>query len=101
MDNNGAERAARPAAVARKNYYGSGSKWSGDLLVMLMSLLQTLRIHRIDPRAYLTAYLEACAKNGSKAPADITRWLPWNFVPPETPVARDLPQGDQPRGPAP
>jgi transposase len=101
MDNNGAERAARPAAVARKNYYGSGSKWSGDLLVMLMSLLQTLRIHRIDPRAYLTAYLEACAKNGSKAPADITRWLPWNFVPPETPVARDLPQGDQPQGPAP
>jgi transposase len=101
MDNNGAERAARPAAVARKNYYGSGSKWSGDLLVMLMSLLQTLRIHRIDPRAYLTAYLEACANHGSKAPADITRWLPWNFVPPETPAARDLPQGDQPRGPAP
>ena len=52
MDNNGAERAARPAAVARKNDYGSGSKWSGDLWVMLMSLLQTLRLHRIDPRAY-------------------------------------------------
>lgn len=101
MDNNGAERAARPAAVARKNYYGSGSKWSGDLLAMLMSLLQTLRLHRLDPRAYLTAYLEACANCGSKAPADITPWLPWNFVPPETPAARDLPQGDQPRGPAP
>jgi transposase len=101
MDNNGAERAARPAAVARKNYYGSGSKWSGDLLARLMSVLQTLRIHGIDPRVYLTAYLEACAKNGSKAPADITRWLPWNFVPPEIPAARDLPPRDQPRGPAP
>lgn len=101
MDNNGAERAARPAAVARKNYYGSGSKWSGNLLVMLMSLLQTLRIHRIDPRAYLTAYFEACANHGSKAPDDITRWLPWNFVPPEPPAARDLPQDSQPRGPAP
>jgi len=42
MDNNGAERAARAVAVARKNYYGSGSKWSGQLLVMLLSLLQTL-----------------------------------------------------------
>jgi len=101
IDNNGAERAARPAAVARKNYYGSGSKWSGDLLVRLMSLLQTLLIHRLNPRAYLTAYLEACANNGSKPPDDITRWLPWNFVPPETPAARDLPQGGQPRGPAP
>jgi transposase len=101
MDNNGAERAARPAAVARKNYYGSGSKWSGDLLAMLMTLLQTLRLHRIDPRAYLTAYLDACANHGSKAPDDITRWLPWNFVPPEPPVARDPPQGDQPLGPTP
>jgi transposase len=101
MDNNGAERAARPAAVARKNFYGSGSKWSGDLLAMLMTVLQTLRLHRIDPRVYLTAYLEACANHGSKAPADITPWLPWNFVPPKTPAAPDLPQGDQPLGPAP
>jgi transposase len=101
MDNNGAERAARPAAVARKNFYGSGSKWSGDLLAMLMSLLQTLLLHRLNPRVYLTAYLEACAGNGSKPPADVTCWLPWNFVPPENPAARDLPQGGQPRGPAP
>jgi transposase len=101
MDNNGAERAARPAAVARKNYYGSGSKWSGDLLAMLMTVLQTLRLYGIDPCAYLTVYFEACANHGSKAPADITPWLPWNFVPPETPAAQDLPQGGQPRGPAP
>lgn len=102
MDNNGAERAARPAAVARKNYYGSGSKWSGNLLVMLMTLLQTLRIHRINPRDYLTTYLEACAKNGTKPPSDITCWLPWNFVQPENSAAlRDLPQSDQPLGPAP
>ncbi len=101
MDNNGAERAARPAAVARKNFYGSGSKWSGELLVMLMTLLQTLRLHQINPRPYLTAYLEACANHGSKAPEDITSWLPWNFVPPKIPAAEDFPQGGQPRGPAP
>jgi hypothetical protein len=27
MDNNAAERANRPVAVARKNYYGSGALW--------------------------------------------------------------------------
>jgi len=79
MDNNGAERAVRPAAIARKNFYGSGAKWSGELMAMLMSLFQTLLLHQVDPRKYLTAYLQACADNGSRAPADIEPWLPWNF----------------------
>ena len=79
MDNNGAERVVRPAAIARKNYYGSGSKWSGNLLVWLMTLLQTLSLHKVDPRKYLTAYLQACADNGAKAPKDIGPWMPWNF----------------------
>jgi transposase len=79
MDNNGAERAVRPAAIARKNFYGSGAKWSGELMAMLMSLFQTLLLHQVDPRKYLTAYLQSCADNGSRAPADIEPWLPWNF----------------------
>jgi hypothetical protein len=31
MDNNTAERAERGPVVGRKNYYGSGSLWSGQL----------------------------------------------------------------------
>ena len=31
MDNNASERAGRGPAVARKNFYGSGSLWSGRL----------------------------------------------------------------------
>jgi transposase len=31
MDNNTAERDARLAVVGRKNFYGSGSLWSGQL----------------------------------------------------------------------
>lgn len=92
MDNNGAERAARPAAVARKNYYGSGAKWSGELLIMLFSLLQTLLLHKKDPRKYLTGYLQACANNGSIPPADLTHWLPWNFA---TAEARSTGSGTQ------
>jgi transposase len=79
MDNNGAERAGRPAAVGRKNYYGSGSVWSGQLMVMMMTLFQTLALHGLDDREYLMAYLEACAQNQGRVPSDLTPWLPWNF----------------------
>jgi transposase len=80
MDNNGAERAIRPGAIGRKNYYGSGSRWSAQLLAMMLTLLQTLVLHKINPRNYLTAYLQACALNGSKAPEQLESWLPWNFI---------------------
>ena len=34
MDNNTAERVERGPVVGRKNYYGSGSVWSGQLAAM-------------------------------------------------------------------
>jgi transposase len=83
MDNNGAERAIRPGTIGRKNYYGSASKWSAHLLAMMLTLLQTLVLHRINPRSYLRAYLDACALNGAKAPEPLDGWLPWNFIAPE------------------
>jgi transposase len=96
MDNNGAERAIRPGTIGRKNYYGSASKWSAQLLALMLTLLQTLGLHRINPRGYLRAYLEACTRNGSKAPVPLEPWLPWNFSGPETAGVEDAP----PRPPA-
>lgn len=87
MDNNGAERAGRPAAVGRKNYYGSGSVWSGQLMAMLMTLFQTLALHGVDDRNYLIAYLEACAQNQGRVPSDLTPWLPWKFKAATAPAA--------------
>ena len=46
---------------------------------MLFSLLQTLCLWRLNPRAWLTAYLTACAEAGGEAPADVDRFLPWNL----------------------
>ena len=83
MDNNGAERAIRPGTIGRKNYYGSASKWSAHLLALMLTLLQTLVLHRINPRGYLRAYRDACARYGSKAPPHLEPWLPWNFIDPE------------------
>jgi transposase len=81
MDNNTAERSERGPVVGRKNYYGSGSVWSGQLAAMLFSLFQTLCLCGLNPRLWLTAYLTACAEAGGRAPADVNRFLPWNLSP--------------------
>jgi transposase len=81
MDNNAAERALRTLAVARKNFYGSRSKWSGELACGCFTLLATLRQHGICPRRYFRAYLEACARQGGKAPENLEEFLPWKWSP--------------------
>jgi len=79
MDNNASERAGRGPAVARKNFYGSGSLWSGQLTAAMFSLLATLTRWKLNPRLWLTWYLESCAAAGGKAPEDIQPFLPWNL----------------------
>ena len=79
MDNNLSERMLREAALGRKNYYGSGALWSGDLTAALFSIFQTARRNGLDPVKYLTAYLHAVADNHGKVPSDIDRFLPWNL----------------------
>jgi transposase len=81
MDNSEAERKLRLLAVGRKNYYGSGSVWSGFLMAAMQTILQTLLIWNINPHLWLTDYLTACAKNGGHAPADFESFLPWNMSP--------------------
>ena len=49
MDNNQAERALRGPVVGRKNYYGSGALWSGELTATLFSLFHTLELWQINP----------------------------------------------------
>jgi len=80
MDNNTAERVQRGPVVGRKNYYGSGAIWAGRLAAMMFSLLQTLQLWDINPRRWLTAYLEACATAGGKVPRDLESYLPWNLT---------------------
>jgi transposase len=79
MDNNASERTLRIAALCRKNFYGSGCEWSGKLAASMFSIMATLKKHRLNPRKWLTAYLQACAEAGGKAPQDVDQWLPWNL----------------------
>jgi transposase len=80
LDNNASERANRGPAVGRKNYYGSGSLWSGRLAAMLFPLFATLTRNGVNPRAWLTSYLTSCAAHGGQAPAEIAPFLPWNLT---------------------
>jgi len=77
MDNNTAEAALRNEVLGRKAYYGSGSVWAAHLAGSLFSILMTL-VHcwRINPRRWLTEYLQACAEHGA-APQDLSPFLPW------------------------
>ena len=79
MDNNRGENPIRTPVTGRKNYYGSGSIWSAEFAAMLFSILQTLILWGINPRRWLTCYLQACAENGGKAPGDIAKFLPWSM----------------------
>jgi transposase len=79
MDNNASERRARGPAVARKNFYGSGSQWSGQLAAAAFSTFATLSMWKLNPRKWLTWYFEQCAVAGGKVPADIQAFLPWNI----------------------
>ena len=79
MDNNTSERLERGPAVARKNFYGSGSLWSGQLMAALFSILATLALWKLNPRKWLTWYFEHCAAAGGKVPGDVQSFLPWNL----------------------
>jgi transposase len=79
LDNNYGERLIRNPAMGRKNYFGSGSEWSGRLAMMLFSLFATLTLWKINPRKWLAWYFDACAANGGQAPENPAGFLPWNL----------------------
>ena len=81
MDNNAAERALRGPVVGRKNYYGSGSRWSARLAAVAFTILQTLELWQINPQRWLSGYLQSCAESGNRAPPQLKRFLPWEMDP--------------------
>lgn len=53
LDNNVAERAIRPIAIGRKNWLFVGNEDSGEAAGVILSLIQTCRAAKINPRVYL------------------------------------------------
>lgn len=100
MDNNRSERALRTAALARKNFYGSGAQWSASFAATVFTVLATVVQNGLNPLTYLIAYLTACAQAGGQPPQDLERFLPWNLSQEER-KAWSLPPSFLQRGPPP
>ena len=96
LDNNYGERLIRNPAMGRKNYFGSGSEWSGRLAMMLFSLFATLALWKINPQTWLSWYFEACAANGGTAPEHAEDFLPWNVSESRLAELRSVPHSEAP-----
>ena len=79
LHNNRAERLIRNAVILRKNSFGSGTEWAGQLAAKLFSLFQTWLINGIDPQAILLDYFNECSKTPGRAPPEVNRFLPWGM----------------------
>ncbi|OAH29758.1 hypothetical protein AX289_29550 [Methylorubrum populi] len=78
LDNNAAERALRGVAVGRKNYLFAGSDLGAERAATFYTLIETAKLNRIDPEAYLRDVLTRIADHPAKRLADL---LPWNWTP--------------------
>ena len=72
LDNNATERAIRGPVVGRKNHYGSKTRSGTQVAATLYTILETLKLHDVDPSAYLVAAIEAADRGQAL--------LPWNFA---------------------
>ena len=75
LDNNICEQALKMAILHRKNalfYKTETGALVGDIL---MSLIHTCRLNRVNPFAYLTAL----QKHAGRVRAEPAKWLPWNY----------------------
>lgn len=77
IDSNTVERSIRPIALNRKNALFAGHDEGGRSWARIASLIETCKLNKVEPYAYIKATLEAIA-NGHPA-AQIDDLMPWNF----------------------
>ena len=61
LDNNTAERAMKPVAIGRKNWMFAGSQRGGNSMAIAFTLIETAKLNKVDPQAWLTWVLERIA----------------------------------------
>jgi transposase len=73
IDNNIVERSIRPVAIGRKNWLFAGSAEGAKWAAGFYSLIETCKLHKINPAEYLTAVLQYL---GDYEGEDMTTLLP-------------------------
>jgi transposase len=77
LDNNTAERSMRPIALGRKNYLFMGSEGGGKAAAIAYTLIETAKLNRVDPQAWLTDILGRIADHKINR---IHELLPWRYA---------------------
>ena len=77
LDNNVCERAVRPLAIGRKNWLFLGNHEGGEAAAISLSLIQTCRALKINPRIYLESVMKQIMSYPANKVADL---LPDNWL---------------------
>src|SRR6202140_2827679 len=83
MDTNVVERAIRPHTLTRKNALFAGSDGGARHWAIAMTLIQTAKLHGVDPMVWLTNVLERIVSGRTKA-RELQNLLPWNWRDPSS-----------------
>jgi hypothetical protein len=78
VDSNTVERSIRPIPLGRKNALFAGSRTGGERWAILASLINTAKLHGLDPQTYLADVLERIVSGRTKANG-LRALLPWNW----------------------
>ena len=82
IDSNKVENLIRPIALNRKNALFAGHDEGGKAWGIFASLIETAKINKVEPFAYIKATLQAIAQGHPQDRLD--ELLPWNFAQPST-----------------
>jgi transposase len=74
LDNNTAERAVRPVAVGRKNYLFMGSEAGGKSAAIAYTLIETAKMNKVNPEAWLAWVLERIQDHPANRMGDLMPW---------------------------
>ena len=77
IDSNTVERAMRPIALSRKNALFAGSDEGAENWGMLASLIESCKLHGVNPEAYLTDVLTKLVNNWPNSRR--TELTPWGW----------------------
>ena len=77
-DTNIVERSIRQISIGRKNGLFCGNEGGGETWAILASLLNTCKLHGVDPETYLTDVLERMVSGATKNNR-LDELLVWNW----------------------
>ena len=78
IDSNAVERSMRPIALSRKNALFAGSDDGAENWACLASLIETCKLHAINPEAYFTDVLTKLVHN--RPNRRLAELLPWAWT---------------------